>query len=368
MEKLLSVIIPTYNMEVLLPQCIDSVVLVDEAIRESMQVIVVNDGSKDASSVVAHEYEKKYPDVVCVIDKENGNYGSCINAALPIVRGKYVKVLDADDSFETENIPSFLNVLDNYNVDMVLTECVHVDCDGHFVGQYSYKEKYPNDTAFKFSTIVSQSRYGRDIQMHCITYNAKVFDTIDYHQTEGISYTDYEWTFYPMEKVNEVYFHSSVIYKYLVDRDGQTMTPVVFQKKINERNRILIRSIEKFELIQMDESHMDYFSDKISFQLHLLYYGAIIQGIYSEDLLSVFDKQLKSLSPYFYNLVSHWTLYPTSKYEYVKGWRMGLISYIVRNRSFRALSDACDEGLVKSKMISMLVNKLNAIACALRAH
>ena len=120
MEKLLSVIIPTYNMEALLPQCLDSL-LVPQMV-EALDVIIVNDGSKDQSLEIANSYAEKFPNVFCVIDKKNGNYGSCINAALPTIRGKYVKILDADDSYEKNNLCDFLALLNILDVDLVLTD------------------------------------------------------------------------------------------------------------------------------------------------------------------------------------------------------------------------------------------------------
>ena len=120
MVKVLSVIIPTYNMESLLGECLDSL-LVHKNL-DKLDILVVNDGSKDKSSQIAHDYEHKYPGVITVIDKENGNYGSCINAVLPLAQGKYVKVLDADDKFNTINLDLFLNLLGDIESDLVLTD------------------------------------------------------------------------------------------------------------------------------------------------------------------------------------------------------------------------------------------------------
>ena len=80
-EKLLSVIIPSYNMEAYLPKCLGSLLIDDKELLQRLDVIVVNDGSKDRTSKIAHDFEVKYLGVFRVIDKENGNYGSCINAA-----------------------------------------------------------------------------------------------------------------------------------------------------------------------------------------------------------------------------------------------------------------------------------------------
>ena len=106
MDKILTLIIPTYNMELYLRYCLDSL-LVDEGM-DALEVLVVNDGSRDCSLEIAREYEHKYPQTFKVIDKENGNYGSCVNRGLKEATGKYVKVLDADDSFDTEHFGRFI--------------------------------------------------------------------------------------------------------------------------------------------------------------------------------------------------------------------------------------------------------------------
>ena len=76
MTKLLSIIIPTYNMEAFLDKCLSSLILENKEDRESLDVIIVNDGSKDKSLEIAQSYERQYPEMFSVIDKVNGNYGN----------------------------------------------------------------------------------------------------------------------------------------------------------------------------------------------------------------------------------------------------------------------------------------------------
>ena len=94
-QNVLTVIIPMYNMERYIDQCLSSLLCGEEA--EALEVLVVNDGSTDDSPRIAHAYEARHPNVFRVIDKPNGHYGSCVNRALAEATGKYVKVLDADD-------------------------------------------------------------------------------------------------------------------------------------------------------------------------------------------------------------------------------------------------------------------------------
>ena len=128
MKKILSIIIPTYNMESLLTQCLNSLMVSKNL--DMLEVLVINDGSTDKSSQIAHQYEVEYPNSFRVIDKANGNYGSCINAALPLVKGKYVRILDADDSYNTENLNQFIDFLSDIDVDLVLSDFSHYIMDG----------------------------------------------------------------------------------------------------------------------------------------------------------------------------------------------------------------------------------------------
>lgn len=107
-KKTLSVIIPTYNVERYLHKCLSSLIVSDEKLFNCLEVIVIIDGATDNSSQIAHSYENDYPEVFKVIDKQNGNYGSCINRGIKEANGKYIKILDADDSLETSVLSQYI--------------------------------------------------------------------------------------------------------------------------------------------------------------------------------------------------------------------------------------------------------------------
>ena len=124
MEKALTVIVPTYNMERYLGECLAS--MVTERSPELLEVVVVNDGSTDGSSAIAHRFAEQHPTLFKVIDKENGHYGSCINEALKYATGKYFRPLDADDWVNTDSLIKLLEKLSTCTADLVITEiCVY---------------------------------------------------------------------------------------------------------------------------------------------------------------------------------------------------------------------------------------------------
>ena len=195
--KLLSLIIPTYNMEALLPRCLDSLLV--PATLERLEVMVVNDGSRDGSLAVANSYRERFPQTVTVIDKPNGNYGSTINAALPVAQGKYVKILDADDWFDTTALVTFLDRLADISADMVVTHFTVLHDDGtHELTKYNVygREPYDYGRVYPLDDVLRDGHI-RFFLMHALAYRTELLRTMGYRQTEGISYTDTEWACYP---------------------------------------------------------------------------------------------------------------------------------------------------------------------------
>jgi len=120
MSKLLTITIPTYNVENYLGRCLDSLTY-DESILDDLDIIVVNDGSKDNSLKVAKEYEKKYS-CIRVIDKENGGHGSTINVGIKLAKGKYFRVIDSDDWVNIDEFKEYINTLKKLDQDIILTD------------------------------------------------------------------------------------------------------------------------------------------------------------------------------------------------------------------------------------------------------
>lgn len=230
MEKQISIIIPTYNMEKYLNKCLDSLLIPE---LDQVEVLVVNDGSKDGSSEIAHSYESRYPDSFRVIDKQNGNYGSCINAALPLVKGRYVKILDADDSFDTKAFNEFVRLLPEMNVDVIFTGFNKVDEEGNEINKInSTSEKKILNRNLSLSDLPVDV-LASSSQMHKITYLTEVFQRFTYHQTEGISYTDTEWAILPLSFCTTFYYLDLQLYQYLYGRDGQTMSAESIKRNFN---------------------------------------------------------------------------------------------------------------------------------------
>ena len=229
--KLLSIIVPSYNMEAYLAQCVESVLRTPSL--AAVEIVVVNDGSKDKTLRIATQYAERYADTVRVVDKPNGNYGSTINAALPVVRGKYVKILDADDSFDGSRVAEMLAFLRKCDADMVI--CPFVECRGRRERRVEYniysRQVYEYGKVYEANKIFSDGAI-RFFMMHSLCYRTELLRQMRYRQSEGISYTDQEWVFYPLFKVETIAFADIPLYRYNTAREGQTMDAKVQMRSL----------------------------------------------------------------------------------------------------------------------------------------
>lgn len=348
--KILSVIVPTYNMEKYLDRCLASLV-VDSAIIDSLEVLVVNDGSKDASSEIAHRYEQKYPGIFYVLDKPNGHYGSCVNAGLKAATGKYVKLLDSDDYYDTEHFASFLNFLTNEDVDMFLSDELIVDEEGRKIGYYDYH--MPSGTKHGMSVLL---KYVEEAVPHqSITWRTDLVRGIGYVQTEGIMYTDLEWVFRPLRDVRSFYYIPQPVYVYVRGREEQSVAPKVHGKNMWMENKVIFNNISYFNTIKDElpgdtKSLMGFILRRNVERIYSHYLINFNKNINLKDLI-VYDSSLKELSPELYRMVED--AHEKRKFMdlfYVKEWRrnksrktmkflffdlmndLGLLTWSIRNR------------------------------------
>ncbi len=227
--KLLTLVIPTYNMEAFLSECL-STLIVGKEYMDLLEVLIVIDGGSDRSAQIGQEFANLYPDTFRVIVKTNGNYGSCVNRGIDEARGKYIKTLDADDKFKTAHLCLFLDHLLKHDADMVISDYAGWNMVTGQVEDFEYK--LPASDTFG----IDQLNFSVDVPltMHAVAYRTSVLRDISYRQSEGISYTDQEWIFMPIVGVKTITHFPHILYIYRLGRAGQTVDINVWVCHANE--------------------------------------------------------------------------------------------------------------------------------------
>lgn len=322
MDKILSIIIPTYNMEKYLRKCLDSLIVSDTNMKR-LEVLVINDGSKDSSSQIGHEYESRYPLTFRVIDKENGNYGSCVNRGLKEATGKYVKVLDADDSFDSGVFDQYISFLDITDVDMVLTDYNEVNTKGNVTCRRVIP--YPNQKKLNIEDMCTDNAF-INLQMHAVTYKRSLLIENNYTQTTGVSYTDQEWVFLPITYMNSFCHYDGFLYQYLVGREGQTIDPCVSAKQADVRFNLIFKRFDiYFKLSNNDvkkSNKNQYLRMRLIQSSSAMYKSALIEDGIPIAKIKEFDRKIKSLNKEVYDELAHCDLCKWKNQEYIYYWRL----------------------------------------------
>lgn len=325
-KKILSIIVPSYNMEAYLRKCLGSLVIDDKELFQKLDVIVVNDGSKDRTSEIAHSFEAKYPGVFRVIDKENGHYGSCVNAAVPVAKGEYVRLLDADDHVFQEGFERFLADLDEEvkmgedSADMVICEYRRVDAAGNILFQHD--RKWQNGYSFRLN----------DLQEDCepfssaeTTFKTRILRKLGYRQIEGMPYTDTQWLLEPSVLVSMAKYFSETVICYFIGREGQSMTPAIYAKNLQHRLKLFSTMVDHYphlKSISLEES-LNYYHHALICVLGGCYHDILLgyRGHRCSGNLSNLDYILKP-HPELYNAMGTLTCSVRShKFHYVNMWR-----------------------------------------------
>ena len=152
--KYISFAIPCYNSEAYMEKAINSILIGGE----DVEILIVNDGSKDGTQEIAERYEAQYPTIVKAIQKENGGHGDAVNCGLSHATGKYFKVVDSDDWVDESSLFKILETVKTFVkedtlVDMVISNYVYEKVGMEHKKVIRYDNVLPENTIFHWDEI-----------------------------------------------------------------------------------------------------------------------------------------------------------------------------------------------------------------------
>ena len=210
--KYISFAIPSYNSQEYMAHAIETILTGGE----DVEIIIVNDGSKDNTSKIGHEYAEKYPDIIRVIDKENGGHGDAVNYGLANAEGKYFKVVDSDDWVNTESLQNILNVLKKMEehgeeVDMLIANYVYEKEGASHKKVIHYRNVLPQNQIFKWSD-VGRFHIDQYILMHSVIYRTDMLKLCQLTLPKHTFYVDNIYVYYPLPHVRKMYYMDEDFY------------------------------------------------------------------------------------------------------------------------------------------------------------
>ena len=225
---LLSIIIPVFNVEPYLRECLDSVFIQD---LTDCEVIAVNDGSTDGSRAILEEYKASHPEVLTIVDKANGGLSSARNAGVAMAKGDYIYFLDSDDYLKPHALASIRQAIEaSEGADAVFMDCMVTD-----QGKRWAKHKETNVPLMDFRSFFRYAyKHKMGISPNAVTYlySSAYWRKAGLHFEEGIKYEDalFKYQLYARNDGTVKAVHvEKPFYVYRVGREGSITTKLTLK-------------------------------------------------------------------------------------------------------------------------------------------
>jgi glycosyltransferase involved in cell wall biosynthesis len=238
LSKVLTIIVPAYNVERFLPKTLASFVAPE--VMDDLEIIVVNDGSNDATEQIAQEYQHKYPKTFRVISKENGGHGSTINKGIELATGRYFKVVDGDDWVDPLALIKLVQFLKTSQTDVVLCNSFRVN---HHTGArkpISIIDGFTYNHEYQFAAVFKRLKLGLD----CMTIRTKILQKNRIRLDEHCFYVDMEYFLFPVPFIKTVVYLNVYLYMYRIGTETQSIASAAMRKNLNQHSKVLFRLID----------------------------------------------------------------------------------------------------------------------------
>lgn len=235
--KILSIAIPSYNSQNYMRKCIESLL----PGGEDVEIIIVDDGSKDDTAKIADEYAAKYPTIVKAVHQENGGHGEAVNAGLRNATGLYFKVVDSDDWVDRDAYPKVIATLKSLLggsdvVDMVICNYIYDKVGVKRKKIMQYRHQLPVDRVFEWKDV--GVRTGHYILMHSVIYRTKLLRECNLQLPKHTFYVDNLFVFQPLPSVKKMYYMDVEFYHYFIGREDQSVNEQVMIGRIDQQIRV----------------------------------------------------------------------------------------------------------------------------------
>ena len=297
-NKVLSIVVPSYNAEQYLPETIPT--MLPASNLEKLELIIVNDGSKDNTLDVAKKLQESYPETIVIVDKKNCGHGSTINAGIKAATGKYFKVVDADDWVNTENLSDLIDYLDSVNDDEVISPFMRVYMDTKSEMLYEYSVKTQNKT-YQYDKFLSE--IGKLPLMHSITIKTSILRDNNIVIDENCFYVDLEYNTFPMPYIKTISYFNKSVYRYRLGSPTQSVSIVSYIKNVAMHKKVIFALINFFNHYENNATEIEKELLKKLIKeiiaIHLNIHLSRNDVLTAKEEFVDFEKNVESMNSYF---------------------------------------------------------------------
>ncbi|MDR0856388.1 MAG: glycosyltransferase family 2 protein [Clostridiales bacterium] len=244
--KLITFAIPSYNAASYLNHCVDTLLTAGE----EAEIIIVNDGSTDATAAIADGYAARYPSIVRVVHKANGGHGSGVNKGLELATGLYYKVVDADDWLDAAALATLLQTVRAHRaagtaVDLYITNYVYERMWDNTQYVQHYRKNMPKNVVFSWNA-VKRFHTSRVLLMHSVVYRTEALRASGTVLPEHTFYVDNLFAYKPLPFMKSLYYLDIDMYRYFIGRPDQSVTLVNIVKRYRQQQLVMRRMLEAY--------------------------------------------------------------------------------------------------------------------------
>lgn len=237
----LTIAVPSYNVEDCLPQCLDS--LADARFVGRLEVIVVDDGSTDATRRIAERYADRMSELITVISQKNGGHGAAVNTGLRQARGKYFRIVDADDWVERDGLCALLDAMEACDPDVFIDE--RVECYADSSNKIALPPNAPAGLVVDYCQL-TEPRFDRNIDMHTLTARTSLLRAQKIALLSHTSYVDMQYVIGVACFARTACLFRHTVYSYRLGESGQSVNYLNFARNYEQHNRVLLACVAFF--------------------------------------------------------------------------------------------------------------------------
>lgn len=254
--KLLSVAVPCYNSEAYMRKAIDSLLTGGD----DVEILIVNDGSKDGTAEIAREYEELHPGIVRAIHKENGGHGDAVMTGLSEASGIYFKVVDSDDWVDPDAFRKVLAFLatrvdEDAQIDMHVSNFVYDKVGVKHKYVMAYRNNMPQGKVFTWDD-TKRFRIGQYIIMHSVIYRAAMLRECGLTLPKHTFYVDELYIYVPLPHVKRMYYQDVTLYHYFIGRSDQSVHEDVMLRRMDQAIRVLMMLIDSIDIASVPNKRL----------------------------------------------------------------------------------------------------------------
>ena len=233
--KLITFAVPCYNSQDYMRRCIDTLLTGGEKV----EIIIVNDGSKDRTGEIADEYAAKYPTIVKAVHQENQGHGQGVNVGLAHATGEFYKVVDSDDWLDTEALKEVLERMEKWQinqtpVDMLVCNYIY----DHLYEGRQQQIHYRN--VFESGSLCNWHEIGRFLPtqyliMHALIFKTEVLRKSGVQLPKHTFYVDNIFAYQPLPFVENIFYLDVDLYHYFIGREDQSVNEKMLMKRIDQQ-------------------------------------------------------------------------------------------------------------------------------------